>query len=332
MFSYCVNLRRRLYWHFYQVVETAKVNLRLSFLRVLLLSTRRKPRFLLSGWYGRTGNNLQQLLVALLHAKCYSGIFSVTSEQLAAAGLDDLLHPFCVDFSPDRDPKIDFTSNFFHYTENLFFHSSLKRMWFLEGTPPRRECLIGKAYIEKNIFCLAQKHLAPSLISRLANSSPQLVLCLRAGELRNLTFDFYVTNPLYFYKILSGMYDSVLIVTEPGDQHFLLPSICQFFASHKIVHVDYGSRHHAFEILTSATSLATSGVSTFPLSAALLSRNLRHLVCSSCFMDEHLNPMMLSSSNVKVDIVDLPGYESLWRKSSPSDRVDLLFDYHPGLL
>ena len=88
-----------------------------------------------------------------------------------------------------------------------------------------------------------------------------------------------------------------------------------------------GSVEDDFETLRQARFLATSGVGTFPLAAALLSSSLRKFYASDAYQIEHLNPRMLDRSRVQVALIPLPGYKQHWRCSK--NRLDLLYRYRP---
>ena len=53
-----------------------------------------------------------------------------------------------------------------------------------------------------------------------------------------------------------------------------------------------------FNILFNAINLATSGVGTFPIAAALLSNKLRNFYYTDLYSDEHLNPKMVTNKRV----------------------------------
>jgi hypothetical protein len=83
--------------------------------------------------------------------------------------------------------------------------------------------------------------------------------------------------------------------------------------------------HQDFSLLRSAKQLASSGVGTFSVAAALLSENLRIFHCSNVFQDEHLNPTMLPSDRVRMQHFD--DFVDKWRRSK--DRGALLRGYLP---
>jgi hypothetical protein len=135
---------------------------------------------------------------------------------------------------------------------------------------------------------------------------------------------YYITNPLVFCKRLAESFRSVLIITEPQSRHVLLAEICALFAESRVEMIAYEERNRGFKIIRNAKELATSGVSTFPLSAAILSDRLDSFYCTDMYMDEHLNPRMLAPS-IQINQFRLPGYRRLWRRSV--DRQRLLHQY-----
>jgi hypothetical protein len=73
--------------------------------------------------------------------------------------------------------------------------------------------------------------------------------------------------------------------------------------------------------------LASSGVGTFALAAALLSERLKVIHCTDLYQTEHLNPRMLSSGGVTVRQKSLSGFRRQWL--SARDRIHLLLTYAP---
>jgi hypothetical protein len=331
MISKLQDWKRTLIWLGIQAQGTVVNEYTLSSKALRYRLLQRTPRFCLEAWYGGTGNNIQQLLLALGHAKEFRGKLSINQMQLQEAGLGRLFQPIDVDFSPGKSENEQFTSKFFHFTEHTFSRKSTQRMHFLQGTIPRRECLVSRRWTERNLHLLAtnllRHHLTPP--AALSPEDDQIVIWIRSGELANLNYTYYITNPLYFYKILAGRYRHALIITQASADHILLDAITSLFDSVSIERLGFDDAHRdqGFEIMRQAKNLATSGVSTFPLAAALLSDNLENFHCSDAFMVEHLNPLLLDPHRVKRHIVALPGYHSQWLNST--DRQALLYSYAP---
>jgi hypothetical protein len=120
------------------------------------------------------------------------------------------------------------------------------------------------------------------------------------------------------------MHRDVVLVAEPGPAHPLLNKIKGIFPDCKIFS---GSVQEDFELLRGARFLASSGVGTFCVAAALLSENLNRFYCSSAYLNEHLNPAMLNTKRVEVIEYKMKRYIELWHKSN--NRLDLLLNYQP---
>ncbi|MDM7953623.1 MAG: hypothetical protein QUV07_10485 [Cyanobium sp. CZS 25K] len=104
------------------------------------------PEFRLWGWYGRIGNNVQQLIVAIAHAEKFNGRTGIGAELLQNGPLHDIVSQFDVNFAnsdlQQRAVKV-YCTTFFHYTEYTFSKNDLRRMAYRKGHSPRRDCLIG---------------------------------------------------------------------------------------------------------------------------------------------------------------------------------------------
>ena len=91
-----------------------------------------------------------------------------------------------------------------------------------------------------------------------------------------------------------------------------------------------GSITEDFEHLRQARFLASSGVGTFAIAAALLSDHLKRFYCSSAYLTEHLNPSMLNQEDVEVVEFQMRDYMEKWHHAN--DRLQLLLHYQPGSL
>lgn len=296
------------------------------------------PTFRLSKWYGRTGNNIQQLIVVIAHAEAFRGSLKVEEEFLRSGALRHLVSAFHLDFSTDsvhsRMPgpsrATQLSGIFFHYTEYAFSPSKSRRMAFAKGNSPRRDSLLGRQTIHREAHRIAHTHLLPHLctpassVLRGTDLQNTLVIHLRGGDVADLASQYYITNPLYFYRTLSLEHRRVIVVREPGCRHPLLDSVLSLFAEREVVQ---GSVDEDFQLLRHAIHLASSGVGTFALAAVLLSERIRQFHCTDVFLIEHLNPTMLDPDRVNVQMLRLPGYAEAWQRSS--NRLDLLLNWRP---
>jgi hypothetical protein len=313
-------------WFLWQSISNVLNRFSLVREKIGIVFGRKKINFAISRWYGRTGNNIQQILIAIAHAEQFKGSFQLEEEFLQEGDLGEMFSPIHLDFSPKREVSGDCRRIFFHFTELSFLSHSTRRMHFAPGDPPRLDSLLSRTWIERNLWKVARRYLRPSLLTQGLHrpADDHLVLCLRSGDVQGLANLYYITNPLVFYKQLAESFRSVLIITEPQPRHVLLAEICALFAESRVETIAYEERNRGFEIIRNAKELATSGVSTFPLSAAILSDRLDSFYCTDMYMDEHLNPRMLAPS-IQINQFRLPGYRRLWCRSV--DRQRLLHQY-----
>ena len=192
----------------------------------------------------------------------------------------------------------------------------------------RRESLLSANYVNANLHRVCEQYLRPYLRSGQSHSltvhESCLVIHLRGGDVADMACALYAINPLCYYQFLSEMHSDVVLVAEPGPAHPLLNNIKGLFPDCKIFS---GSVQEDFELLRGARFLASSGVGTFCVAAALLSENLNRFYCSSAYLNEHLNPAMLNTKRVEVIEYKMKRYIELWHKSN--NRLDLLLHYQP---
>ena len=312
-----------------------KEKLRLSILNRAKLKTKKielrllnQPiQFYLEGWYGRLGNNVQQILIAIMHAESFRGAVEISASQLECQGLDEFFLPLCFDFTQGRPIAGEYRSIFFFFEGYAFQPGRRVRMHCVEGFL-RLQSLLPAAYVNGQLHRVCWQYLRPALVGDgavpAAISESGLVVHLRGGDILTLQSSHYAINPLCYYKFLRGFHEAVVLVAEPGPAHPLLPQIREIFIGCKIIS---GSIRDDFELLRQARFLASSGVGTFAVAAALLSDRLKRFYCSSAYLNEHLNPAMLDPSRVEVVEFRLRGYLDLWYQSE--NRYELLFNYAP---
>jgi hypothetical protein len=319
-------------WRISQDARAKGKWLQLQCEKIQLTISHGKAVFALWKWYGRTGNNIQQLIVVIAHAEAFGGSFQLEEDFISIGPLRGIVNAFKLDFAanPDRAPKHLLSRAFFHYTEYSFSPSDYRRIAFLEGHSPRRDCLLGRHYIESHAHRIAQTHLLPNIKEsscgtfsrdRLENT---LVIHLRAGDVSELNSHYYISNPLYYYAQLSQFYPKAIIVTEPGSTHVLMDSVRSLFPDHELVH---GSADDDFQLLRHSVNLASSGVGTFAIAAVLLSQHIKQFHCTDVFQIEHLNPLMIDAAKVNVRMLQLHGYADQWLRSQ--NRRDLLLNWRP---
>ena len=322
------SLRKRVIWKLMQLRSRAvrELDLTLRSIRIHLDSGRTR-RFVITQWYGRAGNNIQQILIIALHAETFSGSISVTREQLSKAQLTDLFLPFSLHFGPPgRSEAPAVLRRFFHFTEYTFHSRNSRRAGFSPGVLARRDSLLRPEQVQRQLQRVAHQHLLRHLrvIEPKQIAGDRLLLHLRSGDIGALNHPTYLVNPLWYYRQLALLHQDVLVVTEPGRPHPLLEEIRSLFSS---IQITSGTMAEDFTLLRSCRQLATSGVGTFAVAAALLSTELKGFHCSDLYLSEHLNPAMLDPARVRVRMIRLPGFVDCWRRSD--DRITLLREWQP---
>tara|TARA_R110000824_G_scaffold390895_1_gene588353 strand:- start:68 stop:901 length:834 start_codon:yes stop_codon:yes gene_type:complete len=248
-------------------------------------------------WFGRTGNNIQSISNAIYFCRLKginfhsppNGFIEEFSENFGAES--NLSSPFFTikDFNCDKPCYIK---------DDIMF------------------CDINDLYSQRKDICetfILPRLKIPLLKDPLPSST--LVVHIRGGDI----FDFnpayvgfkgeidnfpgmMVQNPLCFYENLFKKFKSVLIVAED----FSNPVIKHLQKNEKVKVVS-SSIEEDFSLLLRAKNLATSGVGTFAIAAALCSKNIENLFCTNLFYTHHLNPTMLEGK-INVEINNLEGY------------------------
>ena len=258
-------------------------------------------------YYGRFGNNLQQIAIGYLYAKKHnynffsknhklidrveiinkpiSGLFKIFSKQYSFfyLGLEkDSVSKFDIDLIKDRD----------YYMKNIND--------------------VFKNYLSKNISFYNS--------SQLDNKT--LVIHIRNGDVFSgkSKYKNYVQNPLIYYEKLIKKYEKVIVVTENYGNNPILKKIKEY----PNVTIQSLSLEEDFKTLLSAKNLATSGVGTFSIAAALMSKNLKNLYCSDIFLDHHLNPYMLDANSVNIHIYNIKNYIDIGEWVFNSDTSDMM--------
>lgn len=289
----------------------------------------RALNFQIEEWYSRLGNNIQQILIAILHAEFFRGRVEIPDAQLALKELDKYFMAIVYDFSDGRPITGCHRSKFFYFHGFPFFPGRKARLHNVPGFM-RLESLLPANYIVANIHRVSRDYLRPLLVrSELAAIPPQespLVLHLRAGDVAALQYLCYATNPLCYYRFLRRFHDVAVIVVEPGPAHPLINDIRELFAECQVVS---GAVDSDFAVLRGAKYLANSGVGTFSIAAALLSGNIKRFYCSSAYLEEHLNPSMLNPEYLEIVEFTMPGFLEAWYEAQPAERLDLLHSYQP---
>lgn len=245
----------------------------------------------ISYWYGRNGNNLQQLLV---------GIYLSLSHNSAFQSID---HDF---FKPIIIKK-----------QKSFFEKTKSDIFFFEYETNEEE-ICEQAPMIINEFIKPSFKIEKFLKFKFDENT--IVIHIRSGDLWRDNGDYnkkYVQNPLEYYLRLIKLFQRAIIVTEIDLKNPIL----------KVLNNDYGipiyssSIYNDFSILLSAKNLSSSGIGTFAIAAALLSDNLKNFYCSNLYLSEQLNPMTLKNFNFKVHMMQIHNYINHWFNNQENNSI-----------
>tara|TARA_R110002033_G_scaffold74953_1_gene126333 strand:- start:67 stop:864 length:798 start_codon:yes stop_codon:yes gene_type:complete len=261
--------------------------------------------YTINGWFGRVGNNIQQISNAIYF--CRLNGFNFHCPPLKVYG-----HTLIEQFSENFGVESNFSSTFYSYY----------------GKEKDFNCDVNELNSQRKDIC--ETFILPQLkIPLLKDPLPSstLVVHIRGGDIfnRNPAYQTipgdYVQNPLCFYEKLFKEFKSVLIVT----QDFSNPVIKPLQKKQKVKIIS-SSVEKDFHWLLRAKNLATSGVGTFAMAAALCSKNIENLFCTDLFDRGHLNPTMIEGK-INVEVNNLTDYIQIgeWKNTLPQRELMLKY-------
>lgn len=247
--------------------------------------------YTINQWYGRLGNNIQQISNAIHYCQQNKAKFSCKSHHL--------INEIKINFGPKE------------VSSGRYFYYSGKNKDF--------ECDVIELNKKRRQIC--QEFIYPNLkIPHQQISERTLVIHIRDGDAFTLSpHSSYLQNPLSYYNHIIENFEEVLIVTEKSKKN----PVIQELIKNKKVSTQTQSLEKDFATLLFCHNLATSGVGTFSISAALCSNHLKNLYCTDIFMTEHLNPTMLQDcEGVSVYMTKIQNYISIgeWRNTAEQRR------------
>ena len=252
----------------------------------------------ISHWYGRLGNNIQQCALGTMVAEAREDTFESIDHEIISK----------------------------HKTSFGLSNTNYESKWFYyEGE--HQEIATDIEYIYSNMRRVCKKYVAPHLkIPKISVPDDTLVIHIRSGDIFDQRVDNptnYVPNPLCFYKELLELYPRSYIVTEPDNYN----PIVEELKKDPRVTVQSKSVEEDFGLLLSAKNIASSGVGTFAISAALCSERVENFYCSDLMISEHLNYMMLISTDVRVHLMPLSNYLRPGDWKNTNEQREFIMNY-----
>jgi hypothetical protein len=219
-------------------------------------------------WFGRLGNNIQQLS---------NGIYFCEENGIKFTSPD---HPMISAI------ELNFGNRQFKIKE-----SSHNWFYFFDGPEADFFANIEDLNYQRKFIC--EQYILPNLkVNRTLVNDPlpeeHLVIHLRSGDLFTHWPKMHPQNPLVYYMHLLNLFEfNVSIIAEDESHPFV-----EVFKKLRVP-LEVLSIEDAYTKMLRAVSLATSGIGSFPMSAALCSKNLKRFYCTDLFLKESLNPLML---------------------------------------
>lgn len=267
-------------------------------------------KYSVSHWAGRVGNNIQQIANCIMLAE--------SRKHSCEQKLDhEIIDKFEVNFGQDGE---FLASRFSNWEPTVHCEKGI-----LEG---ENEIGISKEYAYANMRRICKYFVYPKLKVPILEPFDEdtLVVHIRGGDIIEREYERphnYVQNPLSYYLALIEDFKNVMVVVEPNSNNPVVPELQKInrlkFQSLSVVE-DYAT-------LLAAKNLATSGVGTFAVSAALCSQNIKNLFTSDAYLTEHLNCSMMYDTDVVVNELELknyiPVYPCSWRNNMEQRKLML---------
>jgi len=255
-------------------------------------------------FWGGFGNHLQQIALAIMYSQKYKKNFILNG------------HEHIEDFEI-YNTSVLLKKIYPIYKDRFFYYGSRQFEEYETDYPIN---FTDFDYYVENFNKVMKEEIKPK-INFLQNI--KLDDNLLVVHVRNLEgHPDYVSNPISYYKFLFEKYENILIVTDNVDA-----PIIKKLKIIKDLDIQSTTMQNDFNTLMSATNLATSGVGTFSISAAMMSENLKNFYYSNYYLDRHLNPEMLDSkiNKTELELVDYLGFGQ-WNKESKNLEKYLFSD------
>ena len=239
----------------------------------------------INNWCGRFGNNIQQISNAIFYAMENKISFSMIDNQL--------ISPINLNFgSNDIRPGL----YFFHVNSEIG-EGRIEVEYDLEKLRKYRR-IICRDIIYSNLKINFNN------IKDLGDDT--VVLQIRSGDIFSRKNYYcpvvsnYIQNPLSYYTNIIKNYKKIIVITEDYNN----PVIGEL-EKIKNVEIKILTDQESIEILLSSRNFVTSGVSSFGIACALLSKNIKKLYCSNLYLNEILNYNEIVDADIELIIENI---------------------------
>lgn len=272
--------------------------------------------YTISYLYGGLGNNLQQIALGIMYSNLKGCNFYVEENEFIKS-ISKVNNRFSSNLKRFKHDSR------FYYFDNI----SEKFTQVLDTDYPLD--IRDKGFYLDNFNDTFINEIYPNLKfhKKVDIDENTIVIHIRSGDIFDDGHPYYIQNPLNYYLELISIYDKAIVVSS---QPFNNPVIAYLIDNPK-VEIQSSTIEEDFNILTNAKNLATSGVGTFAIAAAMCSKKIENLYYSDLFFNHHLNPTMLKKVNhIKFKFENYLKIGEIWDGTSQhvskmlSDKVKIL--------
>lgn len=272
--------------------------------------------YTISHSYGGLGNNLQQIALGIMHSNLKRSNFYV-EENKYIKSISKVHNRFSNNFKR------------FRHTSRFYYFDNISEKFTQVSSTDYPLDINDKGYYLDNFNDVFINEIYPNLkfIKKVDISDNTIVIHIRSGDIFDDGHPYYLQNPLNYYLNLISKYDKALIVSS---QPFNNPVIAYLIDNPK-VEIQSSTVEEDFNILCNAKNLATSGVGTFAIAAAMCSKKIENLYYSDLFFNHHLNPTMIKKVNhIKYRFENYLNLGDIWNGSIKqiskmlSDKIEII--------
>lgn len=230
-------------------------------------------------WFGRLGNNIQQISNAIYFCR-KNGI----------------------SFSSPESVYLNSISKHFGNTQYKIKEDSHNWFYFYNGPDADFDVDVDELNSQRKSIC--EEYILPALKinhAELDTTIDELVIHIRSGDLYTRWPATHTQNPLIYYVELCMMYSGKVIIVAEDVHNPIVRHLKYICTGIRVL-----NEMDSYTLLLRAKNLATSGAGTFAISAAFCSPNIENLYCTDLYLENSLNPTMLKEQ-LNVYMADVSG-------------------------
>lgn len=254
-------------------------------------------RLVIRRWFGRTGNNIQQIANSLMIAELIGGSIEFSDHEWLPNSI------ITCNNNMRTTPTKRISSDFF--------------FWDSQIAPLRDPSLVLPLnYVYQNTERVLKTYLYPILSGKIDRVSPihpeTIVIHLRGGDIfanhsaDSIPVDYHQAPLIYLLKVLECYTKHMIISENPGSG--IGNPVANYLLNNGYTNSSDGDPERDFLLLSQASSLALTGVGTYAIAACLLSPTNIYIEHPGIYNRFHINPLCLSQNKRVIRQWNLSGY------------------------